>query len=260
MYIYLIYFILLLYEYYILYNVKNTQLCNKCFNNKIIDKITSLFKLLFIFICLKIFIDIIFKNNQYNLNIIQLIIIYLLNLSIVLLNILLLYYINIIIIQKELIEKEYNITCDCLFSINILKIFNNISIFINLFILINLIIYNISLIYNDIKILKFYNNLLNSNIQIKETKFTKDNKSINESNIIKINLPKENNNKIQQIHPPRAQQAITSNIQPPRAQQAITSNIQPPRAQQGVASNIQPPRAQQSVEDERWINMAERLG
>ena len=148
----------MVYEYYIFYNIKQTELCKKCFNNTYIDNIQKLFLILLLLFILKFIIN---KLTGDDLNKKQLILIYIINLSIVLINLLILYNINILIIQKDIIENEYNIECNCLFSITTLKILNNISLFICLFYTINMIIYIVALINNDIDTVKYYNELIN---------------------------------------------------------------------------------------------------
>lgn len=184
LYIYLIFLTLILYEYYIIYNIKQTQVCKKCFNNTYVDNLHKLFLILLILIMFKFLVNNLLKNN---LNKQTLLFIYTLNLSIITVNLLILYYINILIIQKDIIEKEYTINCDCLVSFSTLKILNNISLLMSLFFMINLIIYIISLVYNDTDTLKYYNQILNKDLEIKEPK-----KPVKDDyKIVKINLPKE---------------------------------------------------------------------
>lgn len=188
LYIYITFLTLILYEYYIIYNIEQTQICNKCYNNTYVDNLQKLFSILLILIMFKFLVNNLLKDN---LNKKQLLFIYILNLSIITVNILILYYINILIIQKDIIEKEYNIDCSCLISFNSLKILNNISLLISLFLLINLIIYIIALFYNDIDTLKYYNEILNKDLEIKDKqKLKKD-----DYKIAKINLPKESKKK-----------------------------------------------------------------
>tara|TARA_Y100000741_G_scaffold181886_1_gene138230 strand:- start:4765 stop:5520 length:756 start_codon:yes stop_codon:yes gene_type:complete len=132
----------------------------------------------------KFLISNLLKNN---LNKKQLLFIYTLNLSIIIVNLLILYYINILLIQKDIVEKLYNIECKCLIPITTLKILNNISLLISLFLIINLIMYIIALIYNDIGTLNYYNQILNKDLEIKEPKKPEK----DDYKIVKINLPKE---------------------------------------------------------------------
>ena len=180
-YIYIIFLTLILYEYYIIYNIEQTQICYKCFNNTYIDNLHKLFSTLLILIMFKFLVNNLFKKN---FNKKQILFVYILNFSIITVNILILYYINILIIQKDIVEKKYNIECNCLVSTTKLNILNNISLLICLFLIINLIIYITSLIYNDINTLKYYNQILNKDLQIKESeKPVKD-----DYKIVKINF------------------------------------------------------------------------
>ena len=88
-YIYIIFLILILYEYYIIYNIENTQICNKCFNNTYIDNLHKLFSILLILIMFKFLVNNLLKKN---LNKKQLLFIYTLNLSIITVNLLILIY------------------------------------------------------------------------------------------------------------------------------------------------------------------------
>ena len=103
MYLYLIFLTIMVYEYYIFYNIKQTELCKKCFNNTYIDNIQKLFLILLLLFILKFIIN---KLTGDDLNKKQLILIYIINLSIVLINLLILYNINILIIQKDIIEMN----------------------------------------------------------------------------------------------------------------------------------------------------------
>ena len=121
----IIYIILILYEYILLYNIKKTYYCNRCFNKNTLNNLYSLFKLLFILLGFKFLIYIFLDNLEIEFYTIK-IFIFLLHLSIILTNLLILYYIHILILEKEIIEKEHNIICECLVSTISIKIINNI--------------------------------------------------------------------------------------------------------------------------------------